>query len=67
MPKDLHARWTAEALYRTWKLGIGTLLWGQLRDYEIGTDKFFGQYQSGLFYCDATPTLKDSCPSYRIP
>ena len=67
VPKDLHARWTAEALYRTWKLGIGTLLWGQLRDYEISTDKFFGQYQSGLYYCDATPTLKDSCPSYQNP
>jgi hypothetical protein len=67
VPKNLHARWTAEALYRTWKLGIGTLLWGQLRDYEISTDKTFGQYQSGLFYCDATPTLKDSCPSYQNP
>ena len=67
VPKDLHARWTAEALYRTWKLGIGALLWGQLRDYEISTNKFFGQYQSGLYYCDATPTLKDSCPSYQDP
>jgi hypothetical protein len=67
VPRDLHARWTAEALYRTWKLGIGTLLWGQLRDYQISTDKFFGQYQSGLYYCDATPTLKDSCPSYQDP
>ena len=39
----------------------------QLRDYEISTNKFFGQYQSGLYYCDATPTLKDSCPSYQDP
>ena len=67
VPRDLHARWTAEALYRTWTFGIGALLWGQLRDYEISTDSFFGQYQSGLYYCDATPTLDDSCPSYQDP
>lgn len=67
VPSKLHARWTAEALYRAWSLGIETLLWGQLRDYEISTDNFFGQYQSGLFYCDSTPTLKDSCPSYQNP
>jgi cellulase (glycosyl hydrolase family 5) len=67
VPSELHARWTAEALYRTWKLGIDVLLWGQLRDYEISTDKFFGQYQSGLYYCDDTPTLEDSCPSYMAP
>ena len=30
--RGLHARWTAEALYRTWQLGIGALLWGQLHD-----------------------------------
>jgi hypothetical protein len=67
VPKDLHARWTAEALYRTWKFGIGVLLWGQLRDYEITQDSFFGQYQSGLYYCDSTPTLKDDCPAYQPP
>ena len=62
VPKELHARWTAEALYRTWSFGIGTLLWGQLRDYPIGKDQTFGQYQSGLYYCDATPGNGCSAP-----
>ena len=62
VPSDLHARWTAEALYRAWSLGIETLLWGQLRDYPISTDKFFGQYQSGLYYCDSTPSNGCSPP-----
>jgi hypothetical protein len=67
VPKDLHARWTSEALYRTWQLGIPVLLWGQLRDYRISTDPTFGQYQSGLFYCDDTPTLEDSCSTIKPP
>ncbi|HLM94297.1 MAG TPA: cellulase family glycosylhydrolase [Gaiellaceae bacterium] len=67
VPKALHARWTSEALYRTWQLGIPVLLWGQLRDYRISTDPTFGQYQSGLFYCDDTPTIDDSCSTVMPP
>jgi hypothetical protein len=81
VPTSLHKRWTAEALYRTWGFGIRVLLWGQLRDYPIGTDKTFGQYQSGLYYCDDTPsndctapfappsgaTAKPSLQAFRFP
>jgi hypothetical protein len=67
VPSALHARWTAEALHRTWQLGIPVLLWGQLRDYAISTNQFFGQYQSGLYYCDKTPKIEDSCPTYQPP
>jgi hypothetical protein len=67
VPTNLHKRWTAEALYRTWTFGIRALLWGQLRDYAIGTNTTFGQYQSGLYYCDNSPTLEDSCSSYMDP
>jgi hypothetical protein len=62
VPTGLHKRWTAEALYRTWRFGIRALLWGQLRDYPIGTDKTFGQYQSGLYYCDSTPENDCTAP-----
>ena len=61
VPSNLHVRWTAESLYRAWQLGIEVVLWGQLRDYPISYDAFFGQYQSGLFYCDHSPTIDDPC------
>lgn len=83
VPSALHARWTAEALYRAWQLGIPVLLWGQLRDYPVDSDPIFGQYQSGLFYCKpvGTPckasntkfsdpagnTAKPSLRAYRFP
>ena len=81
VPTSLHVRWTAEALYRTWQLGIDTLLWGQLRDYSIGSDPTYGQYQSGLYYCDDPPrehcrvpfnlpssqTAKPSLRAFRFP
>jgi hypothetical protein len=77
----LHVRWTAEALYRTWQLGIDTLLWGQMRDYPVGNDPTYGQYQSGLYYCDDPPksncqvpfdlpssqTAKPSLRAFRFP
>jgi hypothetical protein len=66
VPTSLHVRWTAEALYRTWQLGIDTLLWGQLRDYPIGSDPTFGQYQSGLYYCDNPPRSKCRRP-FNLP
>jgi len=67
VPNDLHVRWTAESLYRAWQLGIEVVLWGQLRDYPISDAAFFGQYQSGLFYCDDTPTIDDSCSTRMDP
>ena len=67
MPNKLHVRWTAESLYRAWKLGIEAVLWVQLRDYPISDAKFYGQYQSGLFYCDDTPTIDDACPVRMDP
>ena len=57
VPVQLHARWTAEALYRSWTFGVGALLWGQLRDYPLAA----APYQSGLYYCDTTPKIADAC------
>jgi hypothetical protein len=55
VPLSLHARWTAEALYRARTFGIGALFWGQLRDYPLSA----APYQSGLYFCDTTPS--NSC------
>ena len=66
VPMKLHARWTAEALYRTWSLGIGTLFWLQLRDYPAG--EF---YQSGLYrYKNSTTQMgvpKLSLTAFKFP
>jgi hypothetical protein len=67
VPSALHVRWTTESLYRAWQLGIDVVLWGQLRDYPIGTSKFYGQYQSGLFYCDDSPIIDDPCTPTMDP
>ena len=66
VPMKLHARWTAEALYRTWSLGIETLFWLQLRDYPVGD-----VYQSGLYrYKNSTTQMgspKLSLTAFRFP
>jgi hypothetical protein len=66
VPTKLHARWTAEALYRTWSLGIETLFWLQLRDYPVGDF-----YQSGLYrYKNSTTEMgaaKLSLTAFRFP
>jgi hypothetical protein len=66
VPSKLHARWTAEALYRTWSLGIETLFWLQLRDYPVGDF-----YQSGLYrYKNSTTEVgapKLSRTAFRFP
>jgi Cellulase (glycosyl hydrolase family 5) len=65
VPTSLHVRWTAEALYRAWQLGIRTLIWGQLRDYPISKRQYFGQYQSGFYY--ANDKTKPSLTAFRFP
>jgi hypothetical protein len=66
VPMKLHARWTAEALYRTWSLGIETLFWLQLRDYPVGDF-----YQSGLYrYKNSTTAMgapKLSLTAFHFP
>jgi Cellulase (glycosyl hydrolase family 5) len=66
VPMELHARWTAEALYRTWSLGIETLIWLQLRDYPAGE-----YYQSGFYrYKNSMVQMGDrklSLTAFRFP
>jgi hypothetical protein len=57
----LHARWTAEALYRMWKHGVSRVTWFLVNDQPIRTSPF----QSGLFQTDGRPKL--SLRSFRFP
>jgi hypothetical protein len=45
----LHARWTANALYRMWKAGVSTVIWFQLRDDAIRGVPHGAIYESGLY------------------
>jgi hypothetical protein len=45
----LHARWTAEALYRAWRAGVSTFFWYQLRDGSNHGRPFDQSTQSGLY------------------
>lgn len=66
VPARLHARWTAEALYRSWQVGAGVLIWGQLRDYPLSSaDRPWGVYQSGLYQYDDGAKL--SLRAFRFP
>jgi hypothetical protein len=47
VPALLHARWTAEALYRMWRSGVSTVVWFALRDERSPPASV---YQSGLWY-----------------
>jgi len=57
VPSRLHARWTAEALHRSWQAGARVLIWGQLRDYPLSADRPWGIYQSGLYGWDDIPKI----------
>jgi hypothetical protein len=67
VPALLHARWTAEALYRMWRSGASAVVWFALRDEPAPPGSVF---QSGLWYRGASfaqdrpkPTLQ----AFRFP
>jgi hypothetical protein len=65
-PIDLQARWTSEALYRSWKSGVSLFTWFLLRDELLSTP-----YQDGLFFRNGED-LKDARPkptfyAFRFP
>ena len=65
-PIDLQARWTSEALYRSWKSGVSLFTWFLLRDELLSTP-----YQDGLFFRNGED-LRDARPkptfyAFRFP
>ena len=65
VPARLLARWTAEAMFRSWRAGASAFIWGQLRDYPLNGDVPWGVYQSGLYTHDDTP--KRALSAFRFP
>jgi hypothetical protein len=71
VPLSLHARWTAEALYRMWKAGVSLVTWYKLRDDAVTPGRTNAStFQCGLFFrCStlACDTPKPSLRAFRFP
>jgi hypothetical protein len=71
LPMKIESRWTAEALYRSWKAGVEYFFWYSLRDAEPEPKLPFSQtLQSGLFFRGATVAQdqpKEVLFAYRFP
>ena len=67
VPTSLHVRWTAEALYRSWRAGSPVVLWTQLRDHPYACSP----WQAGLYYYGsgggAGGVPKPSLAAFRFP
>ncbi len=71
LPMKIETRWTAEALYRSWKAGVDHFFWYSLRDPEPEPRLPFSQTdQSGLYF--RGPTVAQDQPkkflyAFRFP
>jgi hypothetical protein len=70
VPVALHARWTAEALYRMWRQGVSLTTWFLLRDDTL-SGPHPSVYESGLYFrcargigCDRP---KPALRAFRFP
>jgi hypothetical protein len=61
LPMTIHARWTAEALYRMWKAGVSSVTWFRVQDDPMSVSP----YQSGFF--TASGRRKRSFTAFRFP
>ena len=50
LPLRLHARWTAEALYRMWSVGVSLVTWLELRDQPWADGNSDHYVQGGLYF-----------------
>jgi hypothetical protein len=71
LPMKIASRWTAEALYETWKAGIGYFFWYSLRDPAPEPGVPWDQtLSSGLYFRGATVAAdvpKEILYAYRFP
>jgi hypothetical protein len=66
VPLGLHARWTAEALYRIWRAGVSLVTWYKIRDDATNGRPNSSTFQSGLYFrCDDTLPCDKPKPSLR--
>jgi hypothetical protein len=70
VPSRLHARWTAEALYRMWRAGVTLVTWYKLRDDDREGRPHSATFECGLYFrctslaCDRP---KRSLRAFRFP
>lgn len=71
LPMKIEDRWVAEALYRSWSVGVEYFFWYSLRDSEPEPNVPFSQTdQSGLYFRGSTPAQdqpKEFISAYRFP
>jgi hypothetical protein len=71
VPSRLHARWTAEALYRMWQAGVSQVTWFQLRDEAADGRPHAQLFESGLYRrCTrglACDKAKRALSAFRFP
>jgi hypothetical protein len=71
VPSRLHARWTAEALFRMWSAGVSLVTWFQLRDDADSGRAHSKVFESGLYLRCATglgcDTAKPALTAFRFP
>lgn len=68
LPLKLHARWTAEALFRMWKVGVSLVTWLELRDQPWGDSS--QHVQGGLYFRGQTiqqDRAKPAAQAFRFP
>jgi hypothetical protein len=63
VPLWLHARWTAEALYRMWSAGVSLVTWWGLRDGGSGQPT--SPFVTGLYFGGRTIARDRPKPSLR--
>jgi hypothetical protein len=70
VPMKILTRWTAEAVYRSWKAGVSVFLWYSLHDHQRGSGGWSASDQSGLYFRGETLALdtpKPSLKAFRFP
>lgn len=70
LPMRIETRWTAEALYRTWRAGVSTFFWFTLRDSPTDGLPFNETLQSGLYFLGASVAEdqpKENLYAFRFP
>jgi hypothetical protein len=67
VPKGLHARWVAEALYQAWRSGVSLFIWWSLRDQPYPSMP----WQAGLYFNGGTDLSQDrpkpALQAFRFP
>jgi hypothetical protein len=70
VPMNLLKRWTSEAIYRTWKAGVGRFFWYSLRDQAHNGLPWNATAQSGLYFRGETvegDRAKPILQAFRFP